>query len=362
MIGTPWIPLIGAAPAWFLISISPVSNIFFPIGVLIAERTLYLPSIALSILVAFVVAEMKESGTEQGRRILSVVFAVAVIAMGVRTWVRNPDWKNTNAVQTAVFRDHPESYHAQWARALVAWDNGQLDESDKWFKLTYRTYPRDSGMLATYGAFLMAAGEDDKALFYLRTSHDMHPFMPNSTALLAFLYITTRKPDSAFAMINTAEHLGLPMAMTMPMRGYVYQSQGELDQAVEAWRLTAKNITSGKFLAYAYLARELAFDGKDTEAHVAIQNGLAADTATNARTLLRQVDAAISAHCYQAADAPLIGDLYGPPIKAHCDPLGSWFDRATVVQGASFSHFAIPRRLITAERIRRDTAKAGPGK
>ena len=46
---TPWRPRIGLPAAWFLLSVLIVSNLFFPIGVILAERTLYLPSVALAI-------------------------------------------------------------------------------------------------------------------------------------------------------------------------------------------------------------------------------------------------------------------------------------------------------------------------
>jgi Tfp pilus assembly protein PilF len=352
MLGAPWVPLVAAGPAWFLISISPVSNIFFPIGVLIAERTLYLPSVAVSIVVAFVATHLATTATPRVLRNSAIAFACAMIAMAARTWVRNPDWKNSNAVQIAVYRDHPESYHAQWARGLVAWDNGLLDEADKWFQLTCRTYCRDSGMLSTYAAFLMAVGEDDRALPLVKTSNQMHRFMPNSTALLGFLFLTTHQPDSALAVIARAEQMRLPHAMTMPMRAYVYQSQGHLAQAAAAWRIVSRSANNGGGLAYGYLARTLAYDGRDAEAHDAIRRGIDVAQDSSFKAILASTDAAITAHCYRREDAPQNGDLYGPPNRPACDPLGSWFDRATNLQGATFSQYAIPKRLITAKRAR----------
>jgi hypothetical protein len=38
----------GFGAGWFLLAISPVSNVFFVSGVLLAERTLYLPSVGLA--------------------------------------------------------------------------------------------------------------------------------------------------------------------------------------------------------------------------------------------------------------------------------------------------------------------------
>ena len=362
MIAVPWIPLIGAAPAWFLISISPVSNIFFPIGVLIAERTLYLPSVALSIFIAFAVMHVRAHATPRDLRTGVAVLACVVLALGVRTWIRNPDWKNTDRVQKAVFRDHPESYHAQWGRALVAWDNGWLDEAGQWFELTHRTYPRDSGMLATYGAFLMAVGEDDKALPLAKLSHEMHPFMQNSIALLAFLYITTRQYDSALVVISRAESQQLPLAMTMAMRAYVYQGQGRMHEAVAAWRETTTRMTSGNAIAYGYLARALAYAGRQEEAQDAIARGVAIVKDSTFRNTLELTGAAISNGCYKPEHATRNGDLYGPPNLPACDVLGSWFDRATLLQGATFSQFAIPRRLITSIRARTKLPKAVPDK
>jgi hypothetical protein len=43
----------GLAGAWFALTILPISNLLFPIGVVVAERLLYLPSVALAIAVAY---------------------------------------------------------------------------------------------------------------------------------------------------------------------------------------------------------------------------------------------------------------------------------------------------------------------
>lgn len=37
--------LVGFGVIWFVITVSPISNVFFLAGVLLAERTLYLPSV-----------------------------------------------------------------------------------------------------------------------------------------------------------------------------------------------------------------------------------------------------------------------------------------------------------------------------
>ena len=349
---TPWNPLIGAAPAWFIIAISPVSNIFFPIGVLIAERTLYLPSVGLSILVTFLAAHVAATATQQGRRVAALVLTGVLLAAGLRTWVRNPDWKNTDAVQAALFRDHPESYHAQWARALVHWDNAQFREADIWFRLAYRTYPRDSGMMSTYAAFLTAMGRDSAALPLVEKSYEMHPFMLNATALLSFLYITNGQPDRAFDVIRHGERTGFPSAVSLPLRAYAHQGLGQIDEAAAAWQVLANRLRpeNGRWLAYAFLARTRAYAGQDSAARAAISQGVAAAPDTASAAMVQRVGAAIDRGCFDdPANARLLTDLYGPPADPTCAPLNGWFDHAAHMQRASFSQFAIPLRIVKTE-------------
>src|SRR5690606_36416248 len=43
----------GLPAAWFLVSILTVSNLLFPVGILVTERTLHLPSVAVAFIAAF---------------------------------------------------------------------------------------------------------------------------------------------------------------------------------------------------------------------------------------------------------------------------------------------------------------------
>jgi protein O-mannosyl-transferase len=92
---TPWNPAVGFPAAWFLIGIITVSNLLFPIGVIVAERTLYMPSLAVSAIVAYGWLALAPRLTPQARRLAPVLLLLVVIAGGVRTWVRNPDWRST---------------------------------------------------------------------------------------------------------------------------------------------------------------------------------------------------------------------------------------------------------------------------
>src|SRR5690606_33036141 len=106
----------------------PVSNLLIPIGVLIAERTLYLPSAALAFGIVAAAPWFARGGVRAARPAVAAVFAVALGLMISRSVVRTADWKSTNAIFSALVRDRPDNFRGRWhfARLAVAADQPRL--------------------------------------------------------------------------------------------------------------------------------------------------------------------------------------------------------------------------------------------
>jgi protein O-mannosyl-transferase len=98
------------------VALLPVSNLLMPIGVLVAERALYLPSFALALAVAFALPAM----SQRHRRMAYVVSGIVVIAFSARTVHRIPAWETTATVFEALRRDSPESFRLHWYDARIA--------------------------------------------------------------------------------------------------------------------------------------------------------------------------------------------------------------------------------------------------
>jgi hypothetical protein len=106
---------------WMAIAFLPVANLLFPVGVLVAERTLYLPSVGLALAVGALAARMPPK-VEYG------LAAAAVLAAGaVRSVYRIPVWHDNLSFAQSIRRDSPDSYVGQMAAAGVLLERGRPD-------------------------------------------------------------------------------------------------------------------------------------------------------------------------------------------------------------------------------------------
>jgi protein O-mannosyl-transferase len=88
---------------WVAVAYAPVANLIFPIGVLIAERTLYLPSVGLALAAGSLLARLE-------RRRLYAALGLLGFAGGLRTALRVPVWRDTPVASVALLNDAPRSY------------------------------------------------------------------------------------------------------------------------------------------------------------------------------------------------------------------------------------------------------------
>jgi tetratricopeptide (TPR) repeat protein len=99
----------------------PASNLVFPIGTIMAERFLYLPSIALAVCV---VLALYAIGRRAGlARLAPVTLCLIVAAFTARTWVRNFDWRDDVSLMTAATETSPNSFKSHRALAIALYDS-----------------------------------------------------------------------------------------------------------------------------------------------------------------------------------------------------------------------------------------------
>ncbi len=176
------IPGVAVGAVWFAISVLPVSQLLFPAGTVLAERTLYLPSVGFTLVAAGVAVCL---GRGRSRKVVAVVATSLVLAFGARTAVRNPAWLSTHDVFRVLHRDHPTSFLGQRARAAGLAEVGRSAEAAEAYRLAVSLSPRHYATLVEAGAFLSRNGWPEEADTLLARAARETPDQPLAYRLLS---------------------------------------------------------------------------------------------------------------------------------------------------------------------------------
>ncbi len=141
---------------YFLITLSIVSNIVFPIGTNMSERFMFMPSLGFTVLVAFLLFKYLKS-----QKILFGVFGVIIFLFSVKTFTRNFVWKNDFTLFTTDVKTSSNS-----AKVLNAAGGALVTESAK-----PKNASKKEAML-------------NEAIPYLEKALTIHPNYKNASLLL----------------------------------------------------------------------------------------------------------------------------------------------------------------------------------
>jgi len=121
---------------WIAITFLPVSNLVFSTGVLLAERTFYLPSVGLALAAGAALARLPAQR-------LRVVLALIVLAGGSRSALRTPVWHDDFSVTQSILKDSPASYRGPARAAAIFQSHRQPERALGALRTATRIYDRD---------------------------------------------------------------------------------------------------------------------------------------------------------------------------------------------------------------------------
>jgi tetratricopeptide (TPR) repeat protein len=178
-------PLIAMGLAWFVIAISPVSNLIVASDVLLAERTLYLPSIGLAFVCAGVAARVLREPGRATRRAASVVGIVVAMLFLTRTVTRNPTWESSFTVLRTLAQEHPESWLGQRTLAISYRQVGDDASAAESFEVALALAPDHYQLLVDAADFYEEVGDPVRSEELLRQAIHLLPEHPVAYARLA---------------------------------------------------------------------------------------------------------------------------------------------------------------------------------
>ena len=141
---------------WLPVAMLPVSNLLLTIGVLLAERALYLPSAVVAFAVTFAVAAMPAVNT---RRVAFALTAGVCVLFAVRSLVRIPEWRTTDTILLAQLRDRPDSFRAHWHHARIALRERQPVVALERYSRALELWPHRRGLVLETARHAVTAGD-----------------------------------------------------------------------------------------------------------------------------------------------------------------------------------------------------------
>lgn len=228
----PW-PVVALGIAWFAVTILPVSNLLFPAGVMLAERTLYLPSAGLAMVAGGSAAGLQARQGGPPRWILVLVPAILLGFMG-RTVKRNPVWESTLTVLESLNRDHPESHLVFLNRGGGLEQAGDLQRAGEAYDMALRLAPARYGTLTAVSGFLGRIGRWDRAEELARKAMVIVPGRDDAYRLLSAQLLRQGRGREAHrvaleGMVRGGFHADLWAAVSES-----YVLKGDLEGAVRA--------------------------------------------------------------------------------------------------------------------------------
>jgi Tfp pilus assembly protein PilF len=237
----------------YLAGFALTANFFFAGATNIGERWAYLPSAGFCLLFGLAYEWLAERRQTVAIALLSII----IVAMSIRTVIRNVDWKGNFSLVMAAERAYPRSVRVQHAVGLEYQKIGDVARAQQHFEAAEqidRDYPHLQLSMATLA---VQTGDWDGAERHFRAgmrSGAGYSFQPDLVIDYAALQVQEQHYEKAVALLNTAIVSWPGMTRAYSNRAAAFYRLNRLDLA-RADALTALRLDPGNALAAALLKR-----------------------------------------------------------------------------------------------------------
>jgi Tfp pilus assembly protein PilF len=225
-------PALNVGIAIFVLTILPVSNLPFPIGTIMAERVLYLPSLGFCLLLAGALMSLV-SRPRWGPVALSA-FALLLLGYGTRTVLRNQDWRNNATLYAAAALTSPNSAAAHYGLGKTMLEQGELSGARRELERSLKIYPEFGEAYHSLAAISVAQGQIDEAIRNLRIAIGFAPGYGLAHLNLGGLYLEKGMTAQALEEFRAAARLGDLRVEEINLLAKGFFTVGSLPEAKES--------------------------------------------------------------------------------------------------------------------------------
>lgn len=279
---------------WIAIALSPVSNVLFASGIVLAERTLYLPSVGFALLAGILL----EQAARRRMNLALAAAAVVLALMAARSWTRTPVWKDNRTLVLKTIEDHPESYKGHQQAGGILLQLHDTAGSTKEYAIAARLFNRDPYFYREVAEASLRRNDFRKAIAMLDTAIRLMPAHPSPWLRLGDAHYHLGQFDQAMAAAQRGYQLGPDSSRALVLVAVSALALGRPELAVEAYRTGIKDHPGAWELHSGYADVLLGLGDveearKEAAIGVRLSGGNATAVAVQARTQLAQPDTTV---------------------------------------------------------------------
>ena len=204
--------------AWLCITLLPTSNFVVPAGIILSERTLFLPSfgalLAIGALIAWVaelVAHAQSNDVARNARVAAIGALVGILLAGSwRSITRTTVWHDNERLFTQSVVDSPESYRAHYMLGAWMFETGRKREGEHYYRRALALFPYDPFMAYNLAMQYQTAGMYEAAIPLYEAAFSVAPQFRRGEGRqnLAFCLANANRPAEAREQALLAMRLG----------------------------------------------------------------------------------------------------------------------------------------------------------
>ena len=201
-------PVVSFGIAWLAIAYSPVANILIPSGILIAERTLLVPSVGVVLAAGVLVPWVLERMNRQPRAVRLVVAGAfaTVLALGVgRSVERTYTWKDSDTVFSTMAVDAPLDFKAHYVAGGMLWEEHKGVQAETQWLIAIKLMPDYYGVRVDLAHRYRELHHCDGAVKLYKEALAIEPALPLARVGLIACYLELAQYRNARLAALTAK-------------------------------------------------------------------------------------------------------------------------------------------------------------
>lgn len=228
------LPEVFTGMALFLVTVSIVSNVLVPTGVILAERLLFLPSFGWSVAVAGLIVFAEERTGMRARRVIVAAFAVVALTAGIRSMLRAQVWRDNEVFFAQLLKDAPNSFRAHWGVGEQAFERGDSALGEREMRTAVQLNPNHPYLLEDLGLRYYVTGRYEPAVPLLERAVAVDSNRLSSALPLARSLARIGEADRALTVLDEMAQLHGETRGIAVVRSEIFLMTGRAEEALRA--------------------------------------------------------------------------------------------------------------------------------